>query len=117
MRSRRRFPDIKARFLRAAWRNWIRPAARMCAKPGRSARRPTTPRRCARASRITGGIAIDEHSRVRNASGETLAGLYAAGSTTAGLEGRRRDVCRRPDEEPGVRDARAEDIAHMLGKR
>jgi fumarate reductase flavoprotein subunit len=34
-----------------------------------------------------GGIAIDGSSRVLRGSGETIAGLYAAGSTTGGLEG------------------------------
>jgi fumarate reductase flavoprotein subunit len=34
-----------------------------------------------------GGIAVDEFSRVLRDSGEFIAGLYAAGSTTGGLEG------------------------------
>jgi fumarate reductase flavoprotein subunit len=35
----------------------------------------------------TGGIAIDERCRVRAGGGGTIAGLYAAGSTTGGHEG------------------------------
>lgn len=34
-----------------------------------------------------GGIAIDPHSRVKRADGSTIAGLFAAGSCTGGLEG------------------------------
>lgn len=44
---------------------------------------------CAGITYTLGGIATDEHGRVRKASGEALAGLYAAGATTAGLEGRK----------------------------
>ena len=35
-----------------------------------------------------GGIAIDAHARVLRESGEIIPGLYAAGSSTGGLEGR-----------------------------
>ena len=34
-----------------------------------------------------GGIAIDEHSRVKREDGAVIAGLFAAGATTGGLEG------------------------------
>lgn len=44
---------------------------------------------CAGITYTFGGIATDEHGRVRKASGEAIAGLYAAGATTAGLEGRK----------------------------
>jgi fumarate reductase flavoprotein subunit len=42
---------------------------------------------CAGITFTTGGIAIDAHARVLGASGEPIAGLYAAGSCTGGLEG------------------------------
>jgi fumarate reductase flavoprotein subunit len=42
---------------------------------------------CAGITFTTGGIAIDAHARVLRASGEPIAGLYAAGSCTGGLEG------------------------------
>jgi fumarate reductase flavoprotein subunit len=42
---------------------------------------------CAGITYTMGGIVIDEHGRVRRGSGEPIAGLYAAGATTAGLEG------------------------------
>jgi fumarate reductase flavoprotein subunit len=42
---------------------------------------------CAGITYTMGGIVIDEHGRVRRTSGESIAGLYAAGATTAGLEG------------------------------
>jgi fumarate reductase flavoprotein subunit len=35
----------------------------------------------------TGGIAIDGHGRVKRPDGSAIAGLYAAGGTTGGLEG------------------------------
>jgi fumarate reductase flavoprotein subunit len=44
---------------------------------------------CAGITYSMGGIQIDEHGRVRKPTGEPIAGLYAAGSTTAGLEGRK----------------------------
>lgn len=44
---------------------------------------------CAGITYTMGGIQIDEHGRVRKATGETIGGLYAAGSSTAGLEGRK----------------------------
>ena len=34
-----------------------------------------------------GGIAIDQHGRVKKKSGGTIPGLYAAGSTCGGVEG------------------------------
>lgn len=34
-----------------------------------------------------GGVLIDDHCRVKSKAGGTIAGLYAAGSTTGGLEG------------------------------
>ena len=34
-----------------------------------------------------GGVAIDEHGRVKRPDGSATAGLYAAGGTTGGLEG------------------------------
>lgn len=34
-----------------------------------------------------GGVLIDEHARVLDRAGQPIAGLYAAGSTTGGLEG------------------------------
>jgi fumarate reductase flavoprotein subunit len=34
-----------------------------------------------------GGIAIDGHGRVKRPDGSAIAGLYAAGGTTGGLEG------------------------------
>jgi fumarate reductase flavoprotein subunit len=43
---------------------------------------------CAGITMTMGGIAIDAHARVLRASGETIPGLYAAGSATGGLEGR-----------------------------
>jgi fumarate reductase flavoprotein subunit len=43
---------------------------------------------CAGITYTLGGIVIDEHARVLKSSGEAIPGLYAAGSTTAGLEGR-----------------------------
>ena len=42
---------------------------------------------CAGITFTTGGIAIDAHARVLRASGAPIAGLYAAGSCTGGLEG------------------------------
>lgn len=73
---------------------------------------------CAGITYTMGGIAIDEHSRVRNASGEPLAGLYAAGSTTAGLEGRKDATYVGGLMKGLVSGMRAaEHIAHMLGKR
>jgi fumarate reductase flavoprotein subunit len=44
-------------------------------------------RLCAGVTYTMGGIAIDEASRVQRAGGGTVAGLYAAGCTTGGLEG------------------------------
>jgi fumarate reductase flavoprotein subunit len=44
---------------------------------------------CAGITYTLGGIAIDEHGRARKPTGEPIAGLYAAGATTAGLEGRK----------------------------
>ena len=43
---------------------------------------------CAGITYTLGGIAIDEHGRARRPTGEPISGLYAAGSTTAGIEGR-----------------------------
>jgi fumarate reductase flavoprotein subunit len=43
---------------------------------------------CAGITMTMGGIAIDAHARVLRESGEPIAGLYAAGSCTGGLEGR-----------------------------
>jgi fumarate reductase flavoprotein subunit len=43
---------------------------------------------CAGITMTMGGIAIDAHARVLRESGEPIAGLYAAGSSTGGLEGR-----------------------------
>ncbi|GAA5231911.1 FAD-dependent oxidoreductase [Verticiella sediminum] len=43
---------------------------------------------CAGITYTMGGIAIDEHARVRSTRGVPVAGLYAAGANTAGLEGR-----------------------------
>jgi fumarate reductase flavoprotein subunit len=34
-----------------------------------------------------GGFAVDEHGRVERPDGSAIAGLYAAGGTTGGLEG------------------------------
>jgi fumarate reductase flavoprotein subunit len=34
-----------------------------------------------------GGISIDGHGRVKRPDGSVIAGLYAAGGTTGGLEG------------------------------
>jgi fumarate reductase flavoprotein subunit len=42
---------------------------------------------CAGITYTLGGLAIDAHARVLRASGEPIAGLYAAGSSTGGLEG------------------------------
>ena len=43
---------------------------------------------CAGITFTMGGISIDAHARVLRESGEPIAGLYAAGSCTGGLEGR-----------------------------
>ena len=43
---------------------------------------------CAGITYTLGGIATDAHARVLRESGEPIAGLYAAGSCTGGLEGR-----------------------------
>ncbi|HVH77773.1 MAG TPA: FAD-binding protein, partial [Stellaceae bacterium] len=42
---------------------------------------------CAGITNTMGGIAIDAHGRVRRPNGSIIAGLYAAGGTTGGLEG------------------------------
>jgi len=42
---------------------------------------------CAGITNTMGGIAIDEHGCVKRADGSIIAGLYAAGGTTGGLEG------------------------------
>jgi fumarate reductase flavoprotein subunit len=42
---------------------------------------------CAGITNTMGGIAVDEHSRVKRPDGSAIAGLYAAGGTTGGLEG------------------------------
>src|SRR6185295_19271392 len=43
---------------------------------------------CAGITMTMGGIAIDAHARVLSETGEPIPGLYAAGSSTGGLEGR-----------------------------
>jgi fumarate reductase flavoprotein subunit len=45
---------------------------------------------CAGITYTLNGIAIDEWSRVLDRNGRVMPGLYAAGSTTGGLEGRER---------------------------
>lgn len=42
---------------------------------------------CVGITNTMGGLAIDIHGRVKNAKGGTVAGLYAAGAATGGLEG------------------------------
>ena len=42
---------------------------------------------CAGITHTTGGILIDERSRVRRKGGGVVAGLYAAGSCVGGIEG------------------------------
>ena len=42
---------------------------------------------CASITNTMGGIAIDEHGRVKRPDGSAIAGFYAAGGTTGGLEG------------------------------
>ena len=42
---------------------------------------------CAGITNTMGGIAIDGHGRVKRENGGTIDGLYAAGTTTGGLEG------------------------------
>lgn len=42
---------------------------------------------CPGVTNTMGGIAIDGHGRVRRPDGSTIAGLYAAGGSTGGLEG------------------------------
>ena len=42
---------------------------------------------CAGVTATMGGIAINEHCQALRADGSTISGLYAAGSTVAGLEG------------------------------
>ena len=42
---------------------------------------------CAGITNTMGGIAIDGHGRVKRPDGPAIAGLYAAGGTTGGLEG------------------------------
>ena len=42
---------------------------------------------CAGITNTMGGIAIDGHGRVKRPDGSVIAGLYAAGGTTGGLEG------------------------------
>jgi len=42
---------------------------------------------CAGITNTMGGIAIDGHGRVKRPNGAVIAGLYAAGGTTGGLEG------------------------------
>lgn len=44
---------------------------------------------CAGITYTFGGIAIDEHGRALRSDGKPIAGLYAVGATTAGLEGRK----------------------------
>lgn len=44
---------------------------------------------CAGITYTMGGIAIDGHARVKHQDGGVIAGLYAAGSTTGGIEGGR----------------------------
>jgi len=41
---------------------------------------------CAGITNTIGGIAIDEHGRVKRPDGSTITGLYAAGGATGGLE-------------------------------
>jgi fumarate reductase flavoprotein subunit len=42
---------------------------------------------CAGITNTFGGIAIDSHGRVKRPDGSAIAGLYAAGGCTGGLEG------------------------------
>ena len=42
---------------------------------------------CAGITNTMGGVAIDRHGRVNRPDGSAIAGLYAAGGTTGGLEG------------------------------
>jgi fumarate reductase flavoprotein subunit len=42
---------------------------------------------CAGITYTFGGIAIDEHGRVRRPDGQPIDGLYAIGASTGGLEG------------------------------
>lgn len=42
---------------------------------------------CAGITNTMGGIAIDGHARVKRPDGSVIAGLYAAGGATGGLEG------------------------------
>jgi fumarate reductase flavoprotein subunit len=42
---------------------------------------------CAGITNTMGGIAIDRHGRVKRPDGSIIAGLYAAGGATGGLEG------------------------------
>jgi fumarate reductase flavoprotein subunit len=42
---------------------------------------------CAGITNTMGGIAIDGHGRVKRSDGSIIAGLYAAGGATGGLEG------------------------------
>jgi fumarate reductase flavoprotein subunit len=42
---------------------------------------------CPALTSTLGGIAVDAHARVLRKSGGTISGLYAAGSTTGGIEG------------------------------
>jgi fumarate reductase flavoprotein subunit len=42
---------------------------------------------CAGITNTMGGIAIDGHGRVKRPDGSIIAGLYAAGGATGGLEG------------------------------
>jgi fumarate reductase flavoprotein subunit len=42
---------------------------------------------CAGITNTTGGVAIDDHGQVKRPDSSTIAGLYAAGGATGGLEG------------------------------
>ena len=54
---------------------------------------------CAGITNTMGGIAIDGHGRVKRPDGSTIAGLYAAGGATGGLEGGGAlRLCRRIDQ-------------------
>ncbi|MNL69757.1 Fumarate reductase flavoprotein subunit precursor [compost metagenome] len=44
-------------------------------------------RLCAGITYTMGGIAVDAETRVLSTDGETIPGLFAAGSTTGGLDG------------------------------
>ena len=55
---------------------------------------------CAGITNTMGGIAIDGQGRVKRRDGSAIAGLYAAGGTTGGLEGggALARICRRTDQ-------------------